>query len=100
MDLNYTPEEESFRADVRVFLAAELPAEIRDKVNLGRRLLKDDLVRWQKILHRRGWARECGRHASAEPDGASSGSISSRRRRRQPARRRNFPFRCGWWLRC
>jgi alkylation response protein AidB-like acyl-CoA dehydrogenase len=55
MDLNYTPEEESFRAEVRAFLAAELPAEIRDKVNLGRRLRKDDLVRWQKILHRRGW---------------------------------------------
>jgi alkylation response protein AidB-like acyl-CoA dehydrogenase len=55
MDLNYTPEEEAFRAEVRDFLAAELPAQIRDKVNLGRRLHKDDLVRWQKILYRRGW---------------------------------------------
>src|ERR1700689_3414178 len=55
MDLNYTPEEESFRVEVRAFLAAELPAEIRDKVNLGRRMRKDDLVRWQKILYRRGW---------------------------------------------
>jgi len=55
MDLNYTPEEESFRAQVRAFLAAELPADIRDKVNLGRRLRKDDPVRWQKILYRRGW---------------------------------------------
>jgi len=55
MDLNYTPEEEAFRAEVRAFLAAELPADIRDKVNLGRRSSKDDMVRWQKILHRRGW---------------------------------------------
>jgi alkylation response protein AidB-like acyl-CoA dehydrogenase len=55
MDLNYTPDEESFRAEVRAFLAAELPAEIRDKVNLGRRLRKEELVRWQKILYRRGW---------------------------------------------
>ncbi len=55
MDLNYTAEEESFRAEVRAFLAAELPAEICRKVNLGRRVGKDDLVRWQKILHRRGW---------------------------------------------
>src|SRR6202789_3989837 len=55
MDLNYTPEEESFRAEVRAFLAAELPVDIRGKVNLGRRLRKDDLVRWQKILFRRGW---------------------------------------------
>jgi alkylation response protein AidB-like acyl-CoA dehydrogenase len=55
MDLNYTPEEESFRAEVRAFLAAELPTDIREKVNLGKRLGKDEMVRWQKILHRRGW---------------------------------------------
>jgi alkylation response protein AidB-like acyl-CoA dehydrogenase len=55
MDLRYTPEEEAFRADVRAFLQAELPPDIRDKMRLGRRLGKDDLVRWQRILHRRGW---------------------------------------------
>ena len=55
MDLKYTREEERFRAEVRAFLEAELPAEIRAKMNLGKRLRKDDLVRWQKILHRRGW---------------------------------------------
>src|SRR3984885_14641742 len=55
MDLRYTPEEEAFRAEVRAFLQAELPPEIRDKMRLGRRLCKDDLVRWQRILHRRGW---------------------------------------------
>jgi alkylation response protein AidB-like acyl-CoA dehydrogenase len=55
MDLRYTPEEETFRAEVQAFLSAELPADIRDKVRLGRRLRKDDMVRWQKILYRRGW---------------------------------------------
>ena len=55
MDLNYTPEEEAFRAQVRAFLQAELPQDLRDKLRLGRRLRKDDMVRWQKILHRRGW---------------------------------------------
>ena len=55
MNLNYTAEEESFRAEVRAFLEAELPADIRSKVRLGRRMHKDDLVRWQKILYRRGW---------------------------------------------
>jgi alkylation response protein AidB-like acyl-CoA dehydrogenase len=55
MDLNYTPGEESFRTEVRAFLAAELPADLRDKVNLSRRLRKADLVNWQKILYRRGW---------------------------------------------
>jgi alkylation response protein AidB-like acyl-CoA dehydrogenase len=55
MDLRYTPEEETFRAEVQAFLAAELPADIRDKVRLGRRLRKDDMMRWQTILYRRGW---------------------------------------------
>ena len=55
MDLNFTPEEEAFRAEVRAFLAGELPRDISDKLRLGRRLTKDDMVRWQKILFRRGW---------------------------------------------
>jgi alkylation response protein AidB-like acyl-CoA dehydrogenase len=55
MDLNYTPEEESFRAEVRAFMQAKIPAEIRKKISLGRRLLKDDMVRWQKILYQHGW---------------------------------------------
>jgi alkylation response protein AidB-like acyl-CoA dehydrogenase len=55
VDLSYSPEEESFRAEVRDFLAAELPADIRERVHLGRRVHKDHLVHWQKILHRRGW---------------------------------------------
>lgn len=55
MNLNFTPQQEAFRAEVRAFLAAELPADIRAKVRLGRRMHKDDLVRWQKILYRRGW---------------------------------------------
>jgi hypothetical protein len=59
MDLRYTPEEEAFRAEVRAFLQAELPTEIRDKMRLGCRLGKDDLVRWQRILHRCGWGPVC-----------------------------------------
>ena len=55
MHLNYTPEEESFRAEVRAFLATELPDEMRDRVRSARRLQKDDILRWQKLLYRRGW---------------------------------------------
>ncbi|MGH8318141.1 MAG: acyl-CoA dehydrogenase family protein [Steroidobacteraceae bacterium] len=55
MNLNFTAEQEAFRAEVRAFFAAELPADLRAKVRLGRRMHKDDLVRWQQILHRRGW---------------------------------------------
>lgn len=55
MDLNYTPDEEAFRAEVRRFIDAELPPDISNKIRLARRLHKDDFVRWQKILHARGW---------------------------------------------
>ena len=55
MHLNFTPEEEAFRAEVRAFLAAELPEEIRIKLRSGIRLSKDDILNWQKILHGRGW---------------------------------------------
>lgn len=55
MDLTYTPDEEAFRAEVRAFLEAELPNDIRSKVRLGRRLHKSDFVRWQRILYERGW---------------------------------------------
>jgi alkylation response protein AidB-like acyl-CoA dehydrogenase len=55
VDLKYSQEEEVFRADVRAFLRAELPQDIRDKSSLGKRLAKDDFIRWQKILNARGW---------------------------------------------
>jgi alkylation response protein AidB-like acyl-CoA dehydrogenase len=55
MDLNYTSEDLAFRDQVRTFLEAELPAELRHKVLNHLRLTKDDYVRWHKILARQGW---------------------------------------------
>jgi alkylation response protein AidB-like acyl-CoA dehydrogenase len=55
MDLNFTAAEQSFREEVRSFLRAKLPPEISSKVLGGQRLGKDDFVRWQKLLHARGW---------------------------------------------
>src|ERR1700724_1847380 len=54
MDLKYNPQEEKFRAEVRAFFEAELPTDIRTKLQLGRRISKDDMVRWQKILFAKG----------------------------------------------
>jgi pimeloyl-CoA dehydrogenase large subunit len=56
MDLRLTPEELAFRADVRTFFDASVPADIKRKLIEGRHPGKDDMVRWQKILHARGWA--------------------------------------------
>src|SRR5215831_17897866 len=56
MDLRFTPQENAFRADVRTFMKDHLPSAIRNKVIEGRRLGKEDLVTWQRILNAKGWA--------------------------------------------
>ena len=55
MDLNYSAEETAFRDEVRGWLSANLPADLRDKVVNYRDLSKDDLLRWHKILATKGW---------------------------------------------
>src|SRR5687768_1048042 len=55
MDLNYSPEELAFRDEVRAWLTANLPADLRDKVASYAHLSKDDLLRWHKILAKKGW---------------------------------------------
>jgi alkylation response protein AidB-like acyl-CoA dehydrogenase len=55
MDLNFTPEEEQFRSEVRAFLADQLPARLSDKVANGKHLAKADMQEWHAILNARGW---------------------------------------------
>ncbi len=55
MDLNFSPEESAFRAEVRNFVGENLPAHIRDKVMNGVHLNRDDHILWQRTLHQRGW---------------------------------------------
>ncbi len=55
MDLNFTPEEEAFRAEVRAFLADKLPARLSAKVSSGKILAKADMEEWHAILNARGW---------------------------------------------
>jgi pimeloyl-CoA dehydrogenase large subunit len=56
MDLRFTPEENAFGDEVRAFMRAALPDAIRRKMVEGRRLVKEDLVTWQRILNKKGWA--------------------------------------------
>ncbi len=56
MDLRFTPEERAFRQEVRTFFQENLPQEIRQKMIDGRHPSKDDIVTWQKILNKKGWA--------------------------------------------
>ncbi|MEW6022736.1 MAG: acyl-CoA dehydrogenase family protein [Pseudomonadota bacterium] len=55
MDLNFTPQEEAFRAEVRAFLAEKLPKRLSDKVANGKHLTKADMEEWHAILNERGW---------------------------------------------
>jgi alkylation response protein AidB-like acyl-CoA dehydrogenase len=55
MNLDLSPEEKAFEAQVREFVARELPADIREKVRLDRHLGREDYMRWQQILGRQGW---------------------------------------------
>lgn len=55
MDLHYSGDDLAFRDQVRAFLAENLPADLKHKVNNHLRMQKDDYVRWHKILAEQGW---------------------------------------------
>ena len=55
MDLNFTPEQQAFREEVRAWVGANLPQELSHKVHNALRLSKDDLQGWAKTLGRKGW---------------------------------------------
>ncbi len=55
MDLNYSPDELAFRDEVRGWLQANLPDDLREKVATYAHLSKDDLQRWHRILAKQGW---------------------------------------------
>ncbi|GAA5232324.1 acyl-CoA dehydrogenase [Verticiella sediminum] len=56
MDLRPTPEQAAFRDDVRRYIDAHLPDDLRHRMRLGLPPRKNDIVQWQRILHARGWA--------------------------------------------
>lgn len=49
------PDLAAFREEVRAFVREALPEDIRRKGELGLEIVKDDYVRWQKILREKGW---------------------------------------------
>src|SRR5947207_8682699 len=56
MDLSYSKEEMAFRQEVRDFFQTAVPKETRRKLLEGRHLSKEDMVAWQRILNKKGWA--------------------------------------------
>jgi alkylation response protein AidB-like acyl-CoA dehydrogenase len=55
MDLQFTPEEQAFRAEVRQWVAENLPKDLSHKVFNSLRLSEDDSRRWARILGKKGW---------------------------------------------
>lgn len=56
MDLNHSEDDEAFRLEVQQCLRSHLPDDIRLKMKRGPHVDKQYLVRWQRILNKRGWA--------------------------------------------
>lgn len=56
MQLEFTAAEQAFRAEVRAFIAENLPPPLRQKLAEGRPTSKEDVVNWTRILHTRGWS--------------------------------------------
>jgi len=76
-------------------MRAALPAPIRRKMVEARRLEKNDIVTWQRILNAKGWAVPhwpAAWAAPAEPGEAVTFSTRSCSRRRRPIRCRSASY--------
>ncbi|MBT3535882.1 MAG: pimeloyl-CoA dehydrogenase large subunit [Rhodospirillaceae bacterium] len=55
MDMQFGSEDLAFRDEVRQFIADNLPVDLKEKVQRGLHLGKEDYEFWQKKLNERGW---------------------------------------------
>jgi len=55
MDLEFSPEEVAFRKEVRAFIDANYPAQVKGK-GLREDLSKEDMRAWHKVLGKKGWS--------------------------------------------
>ena len=56
MDMVFSQEVRDFRAEVREFVQTNLAAEIRDKVERGEELEREEHMCWHRLLVARGWS--------------------------------------------
>ena len=50
MDLNFSKEDLEFRDEVREFLDKEYPEHIKEKMNNGDELSREEIVEWHKAV--------------------------------------------------
>src|SRR3546814_12560756 len=63
MKFTLSPENAALKAEMRQWIADNLPASLRDRATSGFHPPKEDLRAWLRILARRGWI---GRHWPTE----------------------------------
>ncbi len=56
MDVNYSKDDMNFREEAQHFFAHELPGELKEKLEKGSPIYKEDQILWQKTLAKKGWA--------------------------------------------
>ncbi len=54
MDLNFTPADEAFRAEVRAFIEENMPKHLAGK-RRGEYTKREDFLAWHKVLYKKGW---------------------------------------------
>ena len=54
MNLDFAPEDLAFRDEVRAFIEANYPAELKGKAEEGREIEREDFLKWHRILAERG----------------------------------------------
>ena len=55
MDLNFSKEDLAFRDEVRAFLDNEYPKHIKEKMQNGDELTREEIVEWHKCVAKKGW---------------------------------------------
>ena len=58
MDLNFSPDDDAFRQEVRAFIRDHYPAEMR-VANPHTDLTKQQMLLWYRILHNKEWIGRC-----------------------------------------
>lgn len=55
MDLEFSPEEQAFRQEVRAWIQSAMPPAMREKAQNGSLFNHEDTMAWHKILYEKGW---------------------------------------------
>ena len=55
MDINFSKEDLQFRDELREWLANDYPKHVKDKMNKGEHLTRQDMVDYHKALSAKGW---------------------------------------------